>query len=78
MLKEPPPVKVKGQKPPGDTPSREAVLTQNAAPDDLMPAAYEEVSRWVVGAADVTEGRLNASAWPASGPPGTRVAVKSV
>ncbi len=25
-----------------------------------------------------TEGRLNASAWPASGPPGTRVAVKSV
>ena len=25
-----------------------------------------------------SEGRLNASAWPASGPPGTRVAVKSV
>jgi hypothetical protein len=45
-------VKVKRQKPPGDTPSREAVLTQNAAPDDLMPAAYEEVSRWVVGAAE--------------------------
>ena len=31
-----------------------------------------------LGASVVTEGRLNASAWPASGPPGTRVAVKSL
>ena len=34
-----------------DTPSREAVLRQNVA-HDLMSSVDEEVSRWVVGAAE--------------------------
>ena len=50
-----PPVKIKRQpeKSPlaRDTPSREAVLRQNVA-HDLMSSVDEEVSRWVVGAAE--------------------------
>jgi hypothetical protein len=50
-----PPAKIKKQKPPGDTPGREAVLRQNAARalslDGRMAAVHEDIWRWA-GAAE--------------------------
>ena len=43
--------KIKRHKSPGDTPGREAVVRQNAAPDDRMAAVDEDVWRWA-GAAE--------------------------